>query len=168
MFGCQLGQSASYKWFTDWSNNTWQVGNPTQGKPQRDVNCYTTAEYTANPVPHCAHLVSKPPSRFDFWWCHGIFPSFLMQCTCQFLNGTLADDVISLIAHRERLCSVTYVVRSTYGSNVVTYAADSMLKEWKSNSWFSVDLRPNSIVPFDIEGILVSGFCKKYWKSIDK
>ncbi len=37
----QLGQLAGYKWFTDWSNNTWQMGNPTRRKIQRGVNCVT-------------------------------------------------------------------------------------------------------------------------------
>ncbi len=50
----QLGQMAGYKQFTDWSNNTWQLGNPIQRKPQKGIKRYTTAEYTANPVTHFA------------------------------------------------------------------------------------------------------------------
>ncbi len=45
----QLGQLAGYQQFTDWSNNTWQIRNLTQGKPQKGANLYTSTEYTANP-----------------------------------------------------------------------------------------------------------------------
>ncbi len=38
----ELGQLAGYKQFTDWSNNTWQMGKPTHGNPQKCVNWYTT------------------------------------------------------------------------------------------------------------------------------
>ncbi len=41
----QLRQLEGYKRFTDGSNNTWQMGNPNQGKSEKGVNCYTTAEY---------------------------------------------------------------------------------------------------------------------------
>ncbi len=49
----QLGQLAGYKRISDWSNNTWQMGNHTGGKPQKCViSCYTTAEYTSDTVTH--------------------------------------------------------------------------------------------------------------------
>ncbi len=38
--------------FTDLSNNTLHMGNPTQGEPSKGVNCYETAEYTADLVTH--------------------------------------------------------------------------------------------------------------------
>ncbi len=37
----QIGQLAGYNRFTDWLNNTWQMGNPTQVKPQKGVTCVT-------------------------------------------------------------------------------------------------------------------------------
>ncbi len=46
----QLSQLAGYKQFTHSSNNMWQVGNPTHGKRQKGVNCYTTVEYTTDSV----------------------------------------------------------------------------------------------------------------------
>ncbi len=48
----QLGHLTGFKRFTDCSNKTWCMGNPTQGKLQKGINCYTTAEYTADPVTH--------------------------------------------------------------------------------------------------------------------
>ncbi len=40
MHECQLGQL--------------QMGYPTQSKPQKRVNCYTTAEYIADPITYYA------------------------------------------------------------------------------------------------------------------
>ncbi len=44
----QLGQLAGYKQFTDWSNNTWQMGISHPGNVS--IVCYTIAEYRADSV----------------------------------------------------------------------------------------------------------------------
>ncbi len=45
-----LDQLVANMQFTEWSNNTWQMGKYYMGKPPKGVIFYTTADYTANPV----------------------------------------------------------------------------------------------------------------------
>ncbi len=51
----QLGQSTGYKWFIDWSNSTWQMGNPTWGKPPK--RCQLCTAYRVYSWP--CHLLCK-------------------------------------------------------------------------------------------------------------
>ncbi len=54
----QLGHLEGYKWFTDWWNNTWKMGNPTQGKLH--VNCVTACCVYSSP---CNSLCKVPQLR---------------------------------------------------------------------------------------------------------
>ncbi len=53
----QLGQLEGYKQFSDWSNDAWQMGIPAQRNSLKGVNCYTTTEYTADPVSRFAGYI---------------------------------------------------------------------------------------------------------------